>query len=188
MRNKLIETNNLRTDDIEKAQPQCAEFKTNRVTNPIVPRYKLPFVPPVDPEPPRPFLRNTLDISDIPTKTRHNNVKPREKEAIEGSLPTKLFKTINAVNRLEVKDINTDGLFTSQRVSNPTNPLEPSYTWRDQRGSLNISYGDIGNRSKQVHPQEVNKREDMQLGIYDIEGAKANSSNERKYFFSVPFK
>jgi hypothetical protein len=33
-----------------------------------MPRYKLPYVAPVDPEPPRPLLRNTLDISDIPTK------------------------------------------------------------------------------------------------------------------------
>jgi len=68
MKSKFVETNNLRTDDIEGARPNCVDFKTSRVTNPIMPRYKLPFVPPVDIEPPRNFLRNTLDISDIHTK------------------------------------------------------------------------------------------------------------------------
>jgi hypothetical protein len=96
-----------------------------------------------------------------------------------------LFKTINAVNRLEVKDINTDGSFISARRNNPINPLDPSYTWRDERTAINRQYGDIGNRPKEVIPNRVNKREDLSLGIHDIEGAKANSSNERRYFFSV---
>ena len=43
----------------------CSDFKTKRVTNPLVPTYRLPYVAPVVPEPPREFLRNTLDISDI---------------------------------------------------------------------------------------------------------------------------
>lgn len=141
MRNKYIETNSLRTHDIEKAYPQHNQFKTSRVTNPIAPRYKLPYVPPLDPEPPREFLRNTLDISDIPTKHRRTPIASVEKAPIEGSAPNKLFRTINAVNRLEVKDINTDGVFVSARKSNPTNPLDPSYTWSDQRASVNPRYG-----------------------------------------------
>lgn len=131
MKNKYIESNNLKTRDIEKAYPQCNEFTSARVTNPLAPRYKLPYVPPVDPEPPRQFLRNTLDISDIPTKQRRIMASSVEKPPIEGTTPNKLFKTINAVNRLEVKDINTDGVFISERRNNPVNPLEPSYTWRD---------------------------------------------------------
>jgi hypothetical protein len=98
-------------------------------------------VPPLDPEPPREFLRNTLDVSDIPTKHRRTLSAPVEKAPIEGSAPSKLFRTINAVNRLEVKDINTDGVFISARKSNPTNPLDPSYTWRDKRASVNPRYG-----------------------------------------------
>lgn len=46
-------------------------------------------------------------------------------------MPTKLFRTVNAVNRLDVKDINTDGIFISKRRENPINPLEPKYSWRD---------------------------------------------------------
>lgn len=68
MRNKYIGSNNLRTSDIEGAQPQCNDFKTSRVTNPIVPKYKLPYVPPIDPEPPRKFIKDPLNISDIQTK------------------------------------------------------------------------------------------------------------------------
>jgi len=142
-------------------------------------------VPPVDPEPPRQFLRNTLDISDIHTKHKKIVTPSQVQAPIEGSAPSKLFKTINAVNRLDVKDINNDGVFISARKCNPTNPLEPSYTWRDERTSINQRYGDIGNHPSQIIPGKVNKRDDLSLGVYDIEGAKANSSNERKYFFSV---
>jgi len=45
------------------------------------------------------------------------------------------------VNRLDVKDINRDGLFETRRKNNPTNPLDPVYTWRDTRMSLNEKYG-----------------------------------------------
>jgi len=34
-------------------------------------------------------------------------------------------------------------------------------------------------------PSRVNKPQDLSLSTYDISGAKANSYNEQKYFFSV---
>ena len=68
MKNKYIGSNNLNTQDIYYAQPRCSDFRTNRVTNPIVPRYQLPYVAPVDPAPSREFIRNTMDISDLKTK------------------------------------------------------------------------------------------------------------------------
>lgn len=83
-----------------------------------------------------------------------------------------------------MKDINKDGVFISAR-RDASNPLEPSYTWRDQGYEVNDKYGEIGNRPKNLVHKNINKREDLNLGIYDIEGAKANSSNERRYFFSV---
>lgn len=49
------------------------------MTNPIAPRYKLPYVPPVDPEPPRIYLRNTLDITDISTKNKPKSFKAPKK-------------------------------------------------------------------------------------------------------------
>jgi hypothetical protein len=97
----------------------------------------------------------------------------------------KLYRTIEAVQRLNVKDINRDGSFVSKRTLSPTNPLEPSYTWRDRGDSTNYQYGDIGNRSRVNASQRINKPNDLAYNVHDIEGAKANSSNERRYFFSV---
>ena len=111
----------------------------------------------------------------------------QQKESIEGSSPSKLFRTVDAVNRLDVKDINRDGLFVSKRKLRPTNPLEPAYTWRDTRDNVNSIYGDIGNHSKVQHPSYINRRNDLSYNVHDIEGAKANSCNERRYFLSVRF-
>jgi hypothetical protein len=54
--------------------------------------------------------------------------------------------------------------------------------------NVNDRYGDIGNKPKEVIPHQVKKPQDMSLSTYDIEGARANSYNERKYFFSVLFE
>jgi len=54
--------------------------------------------------------------------------------------------------------------------------------------NVNDRYGDIGNKPKEVILHQVKKQQDMSLSTYDIEGARANSYNERKYFFSVLFK
>ena len=167
------------------AQPQCSGFKTNRVTNPVVPRYQLPYVSPVTPEPPRPFIRDSMDIADIQTKGRSRLGSNHRKEDIEGSSPLKLFRTVEAVSRLEVKDINRDGTFVSARTVRPSDPLEPTYTWRDTREAVNRTYGSLGNRPKELIPAVVRKPESVDLKTCDIEGAQANSSNERKYFFSV---
>ena len=50
---------------------------------------------------------------------------------VEGSSPSKLYRTIDAVSRLSVKDINNDGKFVSRRQSAPIDPLVPVYLWRD---------------------------------------------------------
>ena len=111
--------------------------------------------------PPPKFLRNTLDISDLPQKkSAPKSIKSPKNETVEGSEPSKLFRTVEAVSRLSVKDINDDGKFVSRRRNNPTDPLNPSYEWRDrsldQKGfvftkpileqdgkNLNNRYGDI---------------------------------------------
>ena len=86
-----------------------------------------------------------------------------------------------------MKDINKDGTFISKRTNNPTNPLDPAYTWRDaNRYSVNSNYGDIGNHNKQQIPHYVNRRSDLNSSTHDIEGAKANSYNDRRYFLNVP--
>jgi hypothetical protein len=70
-------------------------------------------------------------------------------------------------------------------MKHPTNPLEPTYTWRETPAHVNNEYGDIGNRCKEIIPVKVNNKNDLSLSTNDIEGAKANSSNEKKYFFNM---
>lgn len=85
--------------------------------NPINPRYKLPYADPIDVEPPAKFLRNTLDISDIVKKKQHHKFMYSPKnQPVEGSSPSKLFKTVDAIPRLSVRDINNDGKFVSKRT------------------------------------------------------------------------
>lgn len=58
--------NNLRTDDIKWAQPQCVKFTTTRIgTNPLNPSYGLQGVTYVEPEKLK-FIRDHMDIDDIP--------------------------------------------------------------------------------------------------------------------------
>jgi hypothetical protein len=88
--------------------------------------------------------------------------------------------------RLEVKDINKDGIFESTRN---TNPLQPEYHWRDNDDkNLNQSYGGIGGSlPKQIHPSAINKPNNFCLGIKDIEGTQANSFFAKSHFVDVPF-
>lgn len=51
--------------------------------------------------------------------------------------------------------------------------------------SVNSRYGQLGNKSKEMISSRGNKPQDLSLSTYDIAGAKANSYNEQKYFFSV---
>lgn len=87
-------------------------------------------------------------------------IKSPKETPVAGSTPAKLFQSIEAVSRLDVQDINRDGIFISARRENPTDPLNPSYHWRDrpddkiglsftknvlkqERKALNQSYGPI---------------------------------------------
>ena len=185
MRNKLLHPNGISTRDIEGAWPKCVEFNSSRRTNPLQPRYKLPEVTPVDVAPPRNFMRNTLDISDI-VKKRHSLFEKGGRsspEPIEGSQPGKHFRKVEQTERLKVNDINKDGVFRSGRLDRPSDPLNPSYVWRDTGNGVNSSYGDIGNRP-QIQAPDKNKQ-DYILHTKDIEGAKANSYNERRHLLNV---
>ena len=82
-----------------------------------------------------------------------------------------------------MSDINRDGVFRSARIDKPSDPLNPNYVWRDTKEGVNQKYGDIGNRS-QIQAPERNKQ-DFILRTKDIEGAKANSYNERRHLLAV---
>lgn len=119
-----------------------------------------------------------------------NRGKEILKEPIEGSKPSHLTKQLRSVPRLEVKDINKDGIFQSSRQ---TNPLQPQYHWRDQDDqSLNSNYGEIkGAEVKRIHPLSVNRDNNLSLNVRDIEGTQANSFFAKSHFIDVlhpPFR
>ena len=58
----------LKHRDIEKSYPAAVEFKTDRVVDPLMPRYKLPSCNPVSVPDPVKFQRDTLEINDIVKK------------------------------------------------------------------------------------------------------------------------
>lgn len=97
-----------------------------------MPSYKLPSSQHVSVADPRKFLRDSINVNDIAEKKiKHKPMKSPKEEVVEKSAPKKLFRTVDAVSRLHVKDINTDGIFVSERRENPIDPLNPTYKWRD---------------------------------------------------------
>lgn len=68
-----------------------------------------------------------------------------------------------------------------------TNPLEPSYLWRDEDDrKLNDHYGKIkGSEVRQMHPQAVNRPNNLSLNVKDIDGTQANSFYSRSHFVDV---
>ncbi len=64
-----VRSDSLRIDDIAGTRPKPGvSTRITRQCNPLEPVYQLPSYPEIVPEPPRPFLRDTLDISDIPIR------------------------------------------------------------------------------------------------------------------------
>lgn len=85
---------------------------------------------------------------------------------------------------MEVKDINKDCIFETNRR---TDPLQPTYHWRDDDDkNLNSGYGRInGSEPKRMHPLSVNRANNLCLGIKDIEGTQANSFFAKSHFVDV---
>ncbi|OMJ71505.1 hypothetical protein SteCoe_30257 [Stentor coeruleus] len=104
--NKLSYINS--TTGIDKSSPHSTSFTTNRQVNPLNPNYILPSSPPKQYTPPkfirdtldthdiqgtsptnlsRNHIRNTLDVSDIATRTKINEKTSSPKDAIPGTSP-----------------------------------------------------------------------------------------------------
>jgi len=105
-------------------------FRTNRIIDPLSPVYALPSYSITKPEEPK-FLRDTLYIRDIDgafalpevSYIKERNVDPYTE--IPGTKARKMFIPRDSIDRFNVKAINNDGLFKTQRS---TNPLEPKYS------------------------------------------------------------
>ena len=173
-------------DDIEGAKPriQRALPHSNRMTNPLNPQYQLP----TKQEPPIPtpkFIRDNISVDDIQgahSKSYQTDKPPRDimnVNDISGARPRKRIlaldadgtcngmKLTNTCSRsLQVKDINTDGIFKSTRV---TNPLNPVYYYDGQK----IEATDYG---KHFPPNLPKNPIDFPNSTKDIEGAQADTS------------
>jgi len=60
----------LRIDDIEGARPKAHEFKTNRIVDPLQPKYQLPTANEISMDKGRTFVRDTLSVDDINNKKK----------------------------------------------------------------------------------------------------------------------
>lgn len=109
--------------------------------DPLAPKYQLASCAAFSVDQGRKFLRDPLEIQDIapPKKKYYGGLVARD--PITGSTPMARTKDLNAISRLQVKDINKDGIFESTRH---TNPLIPNYEWRDDENDkqkVNMGYG-----------------------------------------------
>ena len=127
--------------------------------DPLKPVYKLPPAAEISVDQGRNFIRDTLEITDINNKRRTlmgDRGRDILKEPIAGSQPAKLTKLIKAHSNLEVKDINKDGIFETNRH---INPLEPTYKWREEENGEPREYGKIqGTVPKRMHPVEISQK------------------------------
>lgn len=129
----------LRTFDIERAQPNAAQFKTSRVVNPLTPRYDLPSFRECPSTPPRPVVhegefRDTLKFKgDTQTRflERDYSRNPNESRDIEFSQPNIRQRLKNAPPREVLKTVEKAGerIISTKCHGTPreTNPLDPVY-------------------------------------------------------------
>lgn len=163
---------NLSTSDIEKSQPQLSNFKTNRVTNPLNPEYKLASYENRPVTPPK-FVRDSIGTEDIEKSKPENFLKWATRDSIgvkdiEGARP-KPEQIWQKPNFMDVKDIN-ETRFVTSRV---TNPLEPCYTVRDEVGVAVI--GPIDGAKTRPCINLVPPPHCRNLDNGDIDGSKANT-------------
>lgn len=150
------------------------KFQTIRhPTNPLEPEYILPYAEIRIPTPPK-FIRDNIDVSDIPGTTPHpynlRNLKknPIAQEDVEGSHVRKLYIPKDQIDIMNVKDINEFLKFKTNRL---VNPLNPEYIVSDGRTIGKIDH----NESRRLHPIEVHKEVNYSLRTRDIDGCYADT-------------
>lgn len=110
MRNASSVDYTLKVDDIAGTKPRINKFSSSRQpSNPLEPKYSLPKFDVIDP-PPRNFIRDSIDVSDIDgTRPNPHVWKPRKENIyieVEGSVPKKSYSRNQLYDSLNVKDIN----------------------------------------------------------------------------------
>jgi hypothetical protein len=135
--------NNMRTEDILGAKPQCVKFQTTRLdTNPLNPKYKLQTAIYLPPEPMR-FVRDQMSIDDIegakPSRKKHVDIQTRNNmdiTDIDGAKPKygheikerkEGFGKSYNYNPMDYRDVT----HTEFKSTRDVNPLMPTYIVRN---------------------------------------------------------
>jgi len=129
----------LTTSDIPGAQPNVNRFRTNRVVDPLTPRYPLPSHRELPPEVPgvrmhEGRMRNTLDFKGewkSRKPERNYSRDPNEHRDIEYSQPSARCRSQRPSTRDHDKTVERAGerILSSKHVATPrtTCPLDPVY-------------------------------------------------------------
>ena len=180
---------NLSNKDIEFSHPHCVRCKITRHTNPLEPKYKLPYCPSFPNYEPK-FIRDNININDIegskPKKLVSNNVlrESLKNDDVKDSWPKKPYIRKSKYEYMDYRDVtNTD--FKSKRV---TNPLDPFYKLNYLEGNQisKILIGPI-EKNKPVVYSNYLMENPLNLKLNDIEGSNVGSKNKFKNFIGKNF-
>jgi hypothetical protein len=174
----------MRLDDIEGSRPKVVRQlpHSQRMLNPVDPKYKMPSAPPIVPLAPR-FIRNSLyndDVEGAKPMSYRTDKPPRDllrTDDIDGCKPAPQARELSgASNSLNVRDINTDGLHPTTRH---VNPLTPVYVYDGMEKDVE----DFG----RVKPQPAaHQGQDRLVDVSDIEGTHPDASTKRYHAFRQP--
>lgn len=176
---------NLNIRDIEGTSPKCVQFTTNRFGhNPLTPVYELPKVETRAITPPK-YIRDTLDISDIPgaraKKDWRGEAKTKPTNKIDDIPGTKAHPRHQArqnsagFTTYDYRDV-TKPHFTTTRIGG--DPLNPTYVIRDEDGKGTTVIGEIkGNKPQVLPPRRERGDVSLSLKSTDIMGATAGTKN-----------
>jgi hypothetical protein len=164
----------MRVDDIDGSRPRIIRQigRSHRNVNPVDPEYNLPPIP-VEEGVGRAFIRDSLRNDDVEGARPMRllpTCEPRDimrLDDIPGARPIQRMRAINRPSSLEVRDINTEGIFKTRRVVDPLNPVY--YVL-----GAEIRAEDCGI----VRPPRE-ERTDRRLDLSDIDGAQADSLTRR---------
>ena len=189
--------------DIEGSLPRGHHcFTTSRHCDPLNPVYPLPSAgirfPPEVPK----FLRNTLDVRDIPgaspienkiniCETEHNYMDVYRRNRDDDILldHKKLYKgnKNKLYNSLDFRDVYKNPPFSNRH----TNPLEPKYRYDYKMTEVNnndkskvdsIVYGEIEGNRPVVFSKYNNQRYGKGMKTNDIQGAQPNTTSSYAKF------
>ena len=189
--------------DIEGTLPRGHHcFATSRHCDPLNPVYPLPSAgikfPPEVPK----FLRNTLDVRDIPgatpkenkiniCETEHNYMDVYRRNRDDDILldHKKLYKgnKNKLYNSLDFRDVYKNPPFSNRH----TNPLEPKYRYDYKMTEINsngknkvdsLVYGEIEGNRPVVFSKYNNQRYGKGMKTDDIQGAQPNTTSSYAKF------